>query len=841
MPKRKAPQATASQGSRGSQERVNNIREQLLEMTANLTSTRWGYMQSLMDPRRDIDQECGYDLAQEHNPAMYRQLVDRNPIASRVNKLFPTETWGLPPEIYESEDPKSKTPFETAWMELGSELGGDSWHEDLKCSQIWEVLRRADILCGIGHFGVILLGLNDTSDLSQPVEGLDEYGISSIAKRKKSGGVTNSKAVRKLLYTRVFDESQVTIERLEQNHNNPRYGQPTHYQINFYDLNNQSDGQMVTAIGSKSVHWSRVIHVTDNVMSSEWMGVPRCRPVIHRLLDLNKLYGGSAEMFWKGAFPGLSIETQPQLQGDVEIDAEAMRSQMFDYMNSLQRYLTLTGMSAKTLSPTVTDPTTQINVQLEAICIELGVPVRIFKGSERGELASSQDAASWLDRIKDRQRMVTTPRLVVPFVNRLIQVGVLPMPKRYVTHWPDMASLSEEEQARVATLIVDVMSKYIQGGLETLMTPLDFLMRLLHFQQEEAEGILEAAMEAAETQQQITQDAGMGGGDEFGGGPLGPDGQPLPIGPDGQPIGPDGEPVEPGPDGRMPMQLDEDGEPVEPEEGEAPPNGGPPQQPGRGGPPQPANGVPTPGKVPPHLAEFAKQAQRTGRPIPPGQKAFGKKRPVGNKLKSLVRQTMVEARRTHNAKNLFPQIKALGLFFAESGLAMPGYGQIFFHVGIVDIPEGRGHNRFVFFLSTLFLFLLSLGGFHSLQTMLGQPLFALCQTFDSTEIRPVLVDNPQGLFITPTLSDMPGGVPFHNVTDRFPLHGHLVALLVSDCSLLPDGCCLGFHSQHSSADPLLVRSLGSLTGVCRTTRRINSPSLTSRTEDVLCCSSPYLF
>jgi len=657
---------------------VSNFREQLMDMALNAQSTRWGYLQSLMDPRRDIDQECGYDASREHDPQLYRELFDRNPIASRVNKLFPSETWGLPPEIYESEDPKAKTPFEEAWLELGASLGGESWHEDLTCSSIWEVLRRADILSGIGHFGVILLGLSDTADLSEPVEEIDKEGKSVFTAKKKSGNVRNAKQPRRLLYMRVFDETQATIQSLETDPSNPRYGQPTHYNINFYNVNNQSDGQIVSSVGTKVVHWTRIIHVTDNVLSNELMGVPRCKPVLHRLLDLNKLYSGSAEMYWKGAFPGLSIETQPQLQGDVEIDAEAMRSQMFDYMNSLQRYLTLTGMSAKTLSPTVVDPTTQINVQLEAICIELGVPVRIFKGSERGELASSQDAAAWLDRVKDRQRMITTPRLVVPLVNRLIQVGVLPVPKKYVTHWPDMASLSEEEQARVGTLIVDVMAKYIQGGLEVMMTPMDFMMRLLHFSQEEAEGILEAAIEAADTQQQLTTDPAAGQDPGQGGAPpLGPDGQPLPIGPDGNPVGPDGKPVELGPDGQPPQQVDEDGKPVEPVDEEGNPVAG--QQP---------TGFPVPGKTPPHLAAFAKQAARTGRPIPPGQKQVApgqgkqpipKKKPqVRNRLAGIVGQAVDKARRVWNNKEVYPKIKAMGLFLRETGQAMPGYGQIFY-------------------------------------------------------------------------------------------------------------------------------------------------------------------
>jgi hypothetical protein len=102
-----------------------------------------------------------------------------------------------------------------------------------------------------------------------------------------------------------------------------------------------------------------VIHVNDVhdvAGSSEIFSPPRMRPVLNRILDLQKIYGAAGEGYWQGAFTGVSLETHPQLGGDVTIDSADVRSQLENYMNSLQRWLAITGMSAKTLSPTVTDP-----------------------------------------------------------------------------------------------------------------------------------------------------------------------------------------------------------------------------------------------------------------------------------------------------------------------------------------------------------------------------------------------------------------------------------------------------------------------------------------------------
>jgi hypothetical protein len=170
------------------------------------------------------------------------------------------------------------------------------------------------------------------------------------------------------------------------------------------------------------------------------------RPVLNRLLDLQKIYGASAEGYWQAAFTGLALETHPQLGGDVEIDAADVRGQVENYINSLQRYLALTGMSAHTLAPQVSDPTNHIEKQIEAICIQLDIPKRVFMGSERGELASSQDDAQTNDQLKSRQLGYITPRIICPFVDRLIAVGVLSEPNYVEPVEPMIDEFGEEEQ-----------------------------------------------------------------------------------------------------------------------------------------------------------------------------------------------------------------------------------------------------------------------------------------------------------------------------------------------------------------------------------------------------------
>ncbi len=200
-------------------------------------------------------------------------------------------------------------------------------------------------------------------------------------------------------------------------------------------------------------------------------------------------------MYWRGAFPGFAFETQSELGENeiLEIDKVGLREQMLNYNEGLQRYLLGLGLNIKTLSPQVVDPSPQIEVQLDAICIEKGIPKRIFMGSERGELSSSQDEKTWNKRLAYRQKTYITPRIICPFVDRLILVGALPEPKNgYYVEWPDLNALDEDEKSNILLKRTQSMASFVQSDIaNTLMSALDFLVKELDYSLEEAKEILD--------------------------------------------------------------------------------------------------------------------------------------------------------------------------------------------------------------------------------------------------------------------------------------------------------------------------------------------------------------
>jgi hypothetical protein len=455
--------------------------EDVLEsaLLRNVIMSRAELLTDLFSTHKDIDKECDYPRG---NPTIfdYEKLYGRLGPANRVVRVFCKESWQVQPEVYEVEDSNRQTPFEKAVDGLSKGLRGEnSWYQDSTSSPVWEYARRLDEMSGLGHYGLLLLGLDDDKDLSLPA---------------------TPREGQKLLFLRVFPETLAPVATYETSLNSPRFGLPLTYNLRFTD---PSTGQPMLDL--TEVHWTRVLHAADNLESSEVFGVPRMKPVYNHLLDLKKLYGGSAEMYWRGAFPGISFESNPQLDpSTVRLNKEELQEEIGKYMMGLQRFLRLVGMQARSLAPQVVDPTHQIRVHIEAVCIQLGIPIRVFMGSERGELASTQDDEAWNDRVRDRENNYLTPRVIIPLFDRLIWLKVLPEPAGYSVFWPDITSQSNQQKADVAMKLTSALQQYATGNIEPVFPLLDFLTRILRFTDKEAASIIKRVTAAARDQKYFT-------------------------------------------------------------------------------------------------------------------------------------------------------------------------------------------------------------------------------------------------------------------------------------------------------------------------------------------------
>ena len=251
---------------------------------------------------RNIYTALGYktDLKFEDFFGRYRRQEIAKAIIDRPVKV----TWQGPLYLIESNEPED-TEFEKTWRSLDRRIG------------IKTVFSRVDRLTGIGRYGVILLGLDDVSSNQE------------FARPVRAGN-------RKLMYMKPFSERNAPIVRYVEKTNDPRYGMPLYYGLQVTDPASKRSNVV-------NVHYSRVIHIVDDNLESEVLGTPRLEPVFNRLMDLEKILGGDAEMFWRSARPGF--------KGNVKDDytmtpkaKEALLSQLDEYEHNLRRFLVNEGV-----------------------------------------------------------------------------------------------------------------------------------------------------------------------------------------------------------------------------------------------------------------------------------------------------------------------------------------------------------------------------------------------------------------------------------------------------------------------------------------------------------------
>ncbi len=421
---------------------------------------------------RDIDMNFECRWPTEIDPQEYKLLFERHGVANRVVTIWPDECWVLPPEIYEDESAKKETPFEVAWKELERQ------------KHVLSYLKRVDILSRIGRYGGLLFGLSDlgaNGRLSDPVKGFEESYLAQL------DGQPIKPLKYKLLFLKAFQEADITISERETRPNSPRYTLPTKYTVT---MENPAGNSTTSA----TVHWTRMLHVADNRLSSEVYGEPAMKPVWNDLIDVRKIKGGGAEGYWRACLSGIMWGLNEKLV-DPSVNLSDEQKEQFQedlqkYHNGMQRDLISMGLVPHDIAPKLVDPSPFVRNQIELICIQLGIPVSIFMGREEGKLAADENRSSWLERVQGRQSNYLTPMLVRPFVEQLQMYGALPVTKEAVQiDWPERDVPSPLDIADVAVKTTAALAQYVQGGVNQVMGEKEYFGQVLQKTSDEIDAI----------------------------------------------------------------------------------------------------------------------------------------------------------------------------------------------------------------------------------------------------------------------------------------------------------------------------------------------------------------
>jgi hypothetical protein len=412
-----------------------------------------------------LDYSAGYPI--EVTTQMMYDAWKRDGVATRVVRSYPESCWKKAPDVFEDESVDTETAFEASWKAQNERV------------DVVAAMATADELCGIGRYGIIILGLDDGKELKDPVANFDE----DVFNQNPGGTGVN------INFMRPMSEQWVEIKDIESDPTSPRYGLPTMYSVRLGGISEAMNDAVNNKLEFFDVHWHRAIHVTDPVDETPVYAPPRMMNVYNDILDLKKICAAGAEGYFQAANPGLTFKLDP---GYDEVDTQGIKQQMDDYAENMRRYISTTGVTVDTLAPNVIAPLEFIEAPLTKISIGTGIPKRILTGSEEGRLAGKQDGMNWADRVLARCNNHLTEAVVLRTVRHLQFAGVLAAaPDGVQVLWPDMHTMTKAEQAQIALQHTDAIAKYSMSGAEQLISLGDFLHLVLKMDSGDVTAILD--------------------------------------------------------------------------------------------------------------------------------------------------------------------------------------------------------------------------------------------------------------------------------------------------------------------------------------------------------------
>lgn len=363
---------------------------------------------------RDYYDTLGYPVNSELNIQDFWAKFDRGGIAETIVSAPAGQTWNDVPEVDDLPDDPGDDEEETSFQADVSRVFEEHG--------LLNALDRADTLQRVGQYGILLIGYNDGGDLSEPVE-TDAF---------------TGDPVDDVLYFQPFSEKDIEdLDRVEDTQDE-RFAKPETYDVDFGE----------EGIGLKTVHHSRVLHLAEGALEDEVKGRSALRPIFNYLVDLMKVVGGSAEMYWRDAKKRFIAELSENAGAGV--DEDELQDQVEEMVNDLRDVVYSSGgLEMNAIEGGSPDPSGLKDGLLELIAGQTRIPKRRLLGTERGDLASTQDEAAFVGMIEERRRKFAEPNVLRELLQMFIDYGVVDEPREgsYDVEWPDLFELTELEEA----------------------------------------------------------------------------------------------------------------------------------------------------------------------------------------------------------------------------------------------------------------------------------------------------------------------------------------------------------------------------------------------------------
>ncbi|WP_312423679.1 DUF1073 domain-containing protein [Kosakonia cowanii] len=401
--------------------------------------------------RTKLWDEFGYPDSLEFD--RYYRAYERNAVAyAAVHKLLES-CWMDNPTIIDGEEAKEATKT-TEWEKSVTKL----------MKKHWSKIKDADRRNLVGRYSALLMQFRDGREWSQPVDR-------SVVGRLKD------KSIVKLIPAW---ESQVKPGNFDTDTLSETYGQPVSYNFNEQPVGDDGTYGPVRGV---TVHPERIIILCegaedDNILS----GVPFLRAGYNKLLDLEKVSGGSAEGFLKNASRQIgiafdketdmkAIQAQAEKAGFKDV-GEALNEKMSRFNKGTDAAVALQAGQLSVLSVAAADPKPTWEVTANEFAASIQCPFTIQFGQQTGRLASDEDKTDWAKRCNGR-RWGFQSSVIEKVLERFWTLGVIDPPSsgEITLAWSDLLAPSEKEKIAnmqaLATVAKDTQQAFGTPSVES--------------------------------------------------------------------------------------------------------------------------------------------------------------------------------------------------------------------------------------------------------------------------------------------------------------------------------------------------------------------------------------
>jgi len=376
--------------------------------------------------RTKLWDEFGYPNNLEFD--RYYRAYERNAVAyAAIHKLLDA-CWTDNPTIIDGEEAKEATKT-TEWEKAVTKL----------LKKHWPKIKDADRRNLVGRYSALLIQFRDGREWSKPVDKM-------VVARLKD------KSIVKLIPAW---ESQVKPGNFDTDTLSESYGQPVSYNFNEQPVGDDGTYGPVRGV---TVHPDRIIILSEGSEDENMLsGVPFLRAGYNKLLDLEKVSGGSAEGFLKNASRQLGIafdkETRMEALVKAATDAgykdlgEALNDKVAKMNRGTDAALVMQAGTPSVLSVAAADPKPTWEVTANEFAASIQCPFTILFGQQTGRLASDEDKTDWAKRCNGR-RWGFQSTVVENILERFWNLGVIDPPSsgEVTLAWSDLLAPSEKEK-----------------------------------------------------------------------------------------------------------------------------------------------------------------------------------------------------------------------------------------------------------------------------------------------------------------------------------------------------------------------------------------------------------